>query len=600
MNSVSRLGMDIIRFVFFFIDLAVYGLVTILYNVMAQLAKMSFLDQAGMDSLAERIYVFLGVFVLFKILFSLINSFVNPDSWNDKKEGGPQILKRLIVALTLLAIVPLIFTQAFRLQHAVLNENIIGSVFMGASSNPDEFDTAGNLISVTIFQGFFQPAKTASGSLVCPDVERHSEITTVGMARQYLNTHDSNEYCYNYSFFISTIAGGFAAWIMLLFAIDIALRSAKLTFLQLLAPFPILSYVDPKNEKVFHSWVKETLSTYADLFVRLLSLFLMVFFIIELTKSGVFSFYEYDSDGVLSTSTSEAGVFVRAIAIIGLLMFAKQAPDLLYNILGLQKPKGFTLNPMTKLAQVPGVGKLSALGLGAAGGAAAGALAGRASGQSLAGAMHGAVTGGRSGAANVPMSGSDGKSPKAISSGFQGAYKNFTGKEYSIMSSEGLHSSFRPEVVTNKTEEHKNKIGEYEEKQQDLDMQMDQIKKAYSRAAEQGDQEEMNRTRELFTANRKNHGQYDKMINLRKDYIKDIEEFWKYDKSNVSEMAPENLANLESAANNNFNEVSMEIGDTQATQPGGTQTQPGGANNNQTGGNPSTDQYGNPLRRDDN
>ena len=53
--------------------------------------------------------------------------------------------------------------------------------------------------------------------------------------------------------------------ILLSFTIDVAVRAVKLAVLRLIAPIPIISYMDPKGSKdsAFNSWVKTLTSTYS-------------------------------------------------------------------------------------------------------------------------------------------------------------------------------------------------------------------------------------------------------------------------------------------------------------------------------------------------
>ena len=53
---------------------------------------------------------------------------------------------------------------------------------------------------------------------------------------------------FNYTPIISSICAGIVAWIILL-CIDVSVRVVKLGFLQLIAPIPIISYIDPQSSK---------------------------------------------------------------------------------------------------------------------------------------------------------------------------------------------------------------------------------------------------------------------------------------------------------------------------------------------------------------
>ena len=63
------------------------------------------------------------------------------------------------------------------------------------------------------------------------------------------------------------------------FCMDVAVRSIKLAFLQLVAPIPIISYIDPKSGKdgLFKKWYDMCFKTYLSLFIRLLALYFAIY-----------------------------------------------------------------------------------------------------------------------------------------------------------------------------------------------------------------------------------------------------------------------------------------------------------------------------------
>lgn len=176
-------------------------------------------------------------------------------------------------------------------------------------------------------------------------------------------------YIFDYKFIISTIAGVFVAIIYLNFCIDLAVRTVKFAFLQLIAPIPILSMIDPKSSKngMMSKWVKACLSTYLGLFIRIAAVSFVVFLISLISTN--------------QTVQANMGTngFVKLFIIFGALMFAKELPKLISDLTGINLSGDFKLNPLTRL---PG-GKLAtnvAKGAGLAAGAAIGttaAVAGR-------------------------------------------------------------------------------------------------------------------------------------------------------------------------------------------------------------------------------
>lgn len=169
-----------------------------------------------------------------------------------------------------------------------------------------------------------------------------------------LKTADE-DYVFDYNFFISTIAGVFVAWMLIVIGFKIAVRVIKLAFLELIAPVPIISYIDEKSKsKSFDGWVKTCISTYLDLFIRLIALFFFAYIVGELTLNLTFN-----------TMEGTPGGLVKVFIIIGALMFAEQLPKLIQEIFGVNADGGFSLNPLkgSKLA-TRAVGGAAVLGAG--------------------------------------------------------------------------------------------------------------------------------------------------------------------------------------------------------------------------------------------
>src|SRR5574344_1783104 len=87
------------------IDSVVYWLVSIMYNLVIDLANTEFFNTNGGISLFTRnIYVLLGVIMLFKVAFSLLTYIVNPDQMTDSKNGAGSLVKNIVICIGLILI----------------------------------------------------------------------------------------------------------------------------------------------------------------------------------------------------------------------------------------------------------------------------------------------------------------------------------------------------------------------------------------------------------------------------------------------------------------------------------------------------------------
>lgn len=157
--------------------------------------------------------------------------------------------------------------------------------------------------------------------------------------------------------------------ILLGYCVDIAVRVFKLIILQLIAPIPIISYVDPKASKdgAFNKWIKMVISVWADLFIKLGIIYFIMLVISELFTSGAILNL---TNNLFGDSYFRGGLVTLAL-IVGLLFFAKDAPKFICDAMGIKMGENGKL--------FGGLGKIMSAGAIAAGTVGAGIASGRAS-----------------------------------------------------------------------------------------------------------------------------------------------------------------------------------------------------------------------------
>ncbi|MEG2321918.1 MAG: hypothetical protein RSB71_00300 [Bacilli bacterium] len=438
----------ILRAIFFKLDEIIYKFVGTVYNLLIEIAETTIFSSDIIEALGQRIYGLLGIFMLFKVSFSVLTYIVNPDEFTDKTKGFSKIISNIMITLALFVAVPFIFSQAFKLQRILLRDNVLGKIVLGGSGSSSSMNSStanpGRVMGYETLRAFYYldeetyPACVgiSSGKLTDDSACISSAFKNQTMGATNLN---SLKYAYNsksvdlyldadlifakdpndkftmtYIPLISTLAGGFIVLILISFCFDIAVRSIKLGFYQLIAPIPIISRIDPKKGKdVFDKWVKSCVSTYLDLFIRLLAIYFAVFVISQIFTGPGFT--------NMVTGEAKASGFVKVFIVLGALLFAKQLPKILEEILGIKLDGKFKLNPLKKLNEVPGVGKIAAT----AGGIVAGAKAGSHVGATGTGAFLGAMSGFKS----TPFMGNkDGEA--SFFKGANASYKSLLGKDF--------------------------------------------------------------------------------------------------------------------------------------------------------------------------
>lgn len=375
--------LGVIRGLFAAIDKVVVWLIENLYNLIFQISSVQIFDNASLAAFANRITVILSIFMIFKLSLSFLNYIVNPDIVNpdavtDKSKGFSKLIQNIAVALVLLVSYQFLFDKAMELQQKIVDNNTIPKLILGSSGKNVKNSS---VVSFPLFSAFIVPnsdllaqqqgcrtyfindgtvphkrcnievysTNAASMPNIGSEPNNQLDYTVENQNTYYLfdyllSLKNNGQFAFDYKFIISTICGAFAALVLLSFCMDVAVRIIKLYFLRLIAPIPIISYIDPiKGEGIFKKWLSNVGKTYADLFVRLIAIFFAIF-IIQQVSANAGTLKDFNGNPIDNP-------FVIIFIIIGALMFAKQFPKLIQDITGISLDGKMQLNPFKKVSE---------------------------------------------------------------------------------------------------------------------------------------------------------------------------------------------------------------------------------------------------------
>ncbi len=370
----------VFRWFFSLLDGIVYDLFGMLLKAYFGLANVEFAGPA-INALKARIYIFVTIFMVFRVTISLLQAMVNPDVANDKKAGVGTVVSRVGISLLLLVAVPVLMDNIlFGEINGRSNQEVIASIIprliLGGSANDamnnsDVQSNIGQHIASSALNSFFTiDEECGEGEEYKLDNMKVSSI--VNHVNDKCETeHKTKFYKYEYSMGFSTICGVIMVIMLIGYSLDLVTRMLKLQILEILAPIPIIAYVDPGKGKdnLFSTWLKTLVSTYCEFFIKLATLYFVIFIMISFIQN---------KDAMIPDSVGlvEKGYMI-VIVIIGLLLALQQLPQFISTLFGI-KYQGMGA----------GLGTL----LGAAAGFAAGGLTG-----ALAGGASGMADGGKSG-----------------------------------------------------------------------------------------------------------------------------------------------------------------------------------------------------------
>ncbi len=404
------------------LDTLIYGLVSSSFKVFMAIAGARLLSSSAYTEIANKLYVIVGVLMLFVLSYAILRAIIDPDQ-STKGEFGPKMIKNVIVAVVGLAIVPFLFNLMYQAQGLILEQDVLGKLFFridntdkvatGGSMttedgttvtfdpevNPDEYvkSIGGAVTATSLWQAFFYPAEDSGksaeeivadpssyfvaggisallcagsvalafvpglhllgiGAAVATCASAYMNISGGIQASQLSDGKITLQEAYSlaaagesfgiftvfldnyvndgevtYLFGISTIAGAFALYAFISFSIDMGIRAAKLAYLQIVAPVPLVMQVLPKFKDNFNKYTKMVTSTFIEVFIRISIVYIVVYIICHLTElfSSV-SMWSASSDLNFAEKT-----LALALLILGLIAFCKQAPKIIADSLNL-------------------------------------------------------------------------------------------------------------------------------------------------------------------------------------------------------------------------------------------------------------------------
>lgn len=173
--------------IFFNLVSGLFGTVAKIYDIMLKLVQENGMrDYVQLDDISTTMYVLAGVFMLFRVVISMIQMLINPDQMTDKNVGAGKLVIRVITCIVMLMVfVPngLVFGAngiLSRLESALLARdglvtrigNIGGQIEQIETGSTSKKDTTGNKTN--------NSSSTKKADLICYYINEEHEAYDAG------------------------------------------------------------------------------------------------------------------------------------------------------------------------------------------------------------------------------------------------------------------------------------------------------------------------------------------------------------------------------------------------------------------------------------
>lgn len=368
-----------------------YSLIAWLYELFMNLSRVELLTSKDIQPIYQRVTMILAIIMVFYVTFEFVKYVIQPETMTDKEKGASKIVQKMIIVVVLIAFVPTIFSTAYRIQNAVIGNQVFSKVILGKQNiNSEAF---GRNFSANLFRMFYTVNENIENLGTCEDIPCEELVSmninnlatkgemphiTLGLdATEKVNitttsgTEKVEEHKIDFNPILAVGVGAFVAYMLILYCVDVGVRVAQLAYLQIIAPIPIIGYLSPKKDGIFQKWTRQCITTYLDLFIRIAIIY-FVLLVCEILGNAF-------SDGTLLENMDGLSkmmkTFIYIALVMGLLMFAKKAPKMIGELFpSMGSASGnFGLKAKDRGLNLPGI-------FGAASGAAIGAGVGLATG----------------------------------------------------------------------------------------------------------------------------------------------------------------------------------------------------------------------------
>lgn len=517
-----------------------YKLLSSTIDLMYDLAEFDFQFDDYIDSVFNKIFFILAIFMIFKLTFSIMNYLIKPDDFTDSNKGFQKIIQRVIISVIALISINPLFSLLKDLQSDILKSDFITSLLAdtgygetieftngitayGVRMNDDCASgkfvytfTQGDHISLMLLKPFIQPYSREEINVDGVDYYEKYTIPIIN------GEEDDTKYCgvvwdfddiqyiegadkkvslrtaipgpnsaegFMYKSYYNALVGldstdknyylyDFNYFFALIFGLLALLIVISFCFDVVIrtCTLLILKMIAPIPIISYVSPQGKASEMLGNWLKKVGSVWASLFIRIAILDICI----NFIGIACSKLGSSDASLAMQIFIILGILMFAKKLPGLLEELIpGLKLSGGFQLNPLKRIENDAVGGKYIAGAYNRAIGAASGMIGGTISGFRAGNEVGNKFGGAALGALSGAHTGFHNKK-WSFDSGMNEAYKNLTGNELKRFS---LSSSILNRIGKNPVDESKSYLNAGRGQLRDLNSRLSEVQRTSSSLA---------------------------------------------------------------------------------------------------------------------
>ena len=321
----------LLNFVWAIICWPVYAVIRTNFNVFVKIAEIDLAANVNITEIYKRATMIMTIVMTFYVTFNIVKYTISPDTIADKEKGVGKVVYRIIGAILLIAFVPTLFSMAYKIQNRLIKTQVFSKIILGEENW--DYQTYGSSFAADTFSAFYRVDEQhcAESTMGCEKAREQVAKVIEGIRRDGSTAYVLDSMITNFSVnaidfdgLLALVFGCYVVYVIFLYSIDVAIRCIQLLYLQIIAPIAIMTFIIPNKDNTFQKWVKQCLTTYLDLFIRISILYFAMLIIKILGHSW---------DILLITSDGKhIGPIAYIFFITGILIFIQRAPKLLEEL----------------------------------------------------------------------------------------------------------------------------------------------------------------------------------------------------------------------------------------------------------------------------
>ena len=133
----------------------IYDLISEVFDVFIRISTFNFFDEQLYEGLVEKIYIVLGIVMLFVLSYNLLTFIIDPE----KDKGGKEsqnLVKNIVITFIIIVLCPTLFNFAYKIQDVVINGGYIAKIFNSGDSyySDSSVSNSGRNFTFEIFNMF--------------------------------------------------------------------------------------------------------------------------------------------------------------------------------------------------------------------------------------------------------------------------------------------------------------------------------------------------------------------------------------------------------------------------------------------------------------